>query len=68
MNIHRQLADTILEAQQLNKGDRYVFNKIRRGRYNRWIKLKSKLTMIKEEMYHAKHPKEKKKLEILLPE
>lgn len=61
MNLHRQMADNLLEMYRKNNESRYVITPIRRSRYNRYMKMKAKLAIIRQEFYRDMPSSQKKK-------
>ncbi|CAL8138358.1 unnamed protein product [Orchesella dallaii] len=54
MNLHRQMADHLLEIYELYNKDQPKIKPIRRARYNRCVRMKAKLALLKNEFYrHA---------------
>jgi hypothetical protein len=51
MNLHRQMSDNLLEIYLHNNESKYTLVPIRRGRYNRCVRLKAKLALIREEFF-----------------
>jgi len=52
MNLHRQIADSFLDLYRKRQEGAYAISPIRRSRYNRAMKLKSKLALIRQEFYN----------------
>ncbi|XP_035714643.1 uncharacterized protein LOC118438444 [Folsomia candida] len=59
MNLHRQMADNLLTMYRKNMESRYSVTPIRRSRYNRYMKLKSKLAIIRQEFFRDMSSKKK---------
>ncbi|ODN05838.1 Cation channel sperm-associated protein 3 [Orchesella cincta] len=51
MNIHRQVADHLLEIYELYHKNKPTVLPIRRARYNRCVRMKAKLSLLKNEFY-----------------
>jgi len=52
MNLHRQIADNLLEVYTHNNLSKYNIAPIRRARYNRCMKMKAKLALIRQEFFN----------------
>lgn len=53
MNLHRQVADNLLEIYELYHRTKPRIKPIRRARYNRCLRLKAKLALLKTELYQS---------------
>ncbi|CAG7829678.1 unnamed protein product [Allacma fusca] len=54
MNLHREMADNMQEILQLYGQDRVVYEPITRQRYNRYLKMKAKLALLKKEILRTR--------------
>jgi cation channel sperm-associated protein 3 len=54
MNLHREMADNMQEILQLYGENKVVYEPITRVRYNRYLKIKAKLALLKQEILRSR--------------
>lgn len=67
MNLHREMADNMLEVHRYYRGNHLQFDTIRRGRYNRYLRIKAKLALIRDEILHIRPDKGEIPIRVRLP-